>query len=142
MPYTIEIRHDGIAYNIAIPELVVPQCRSCGELLFDNQADSQVDDAVRAELKLLVPSQIRQGRMQLGLNQADLAKRIGASEGTISRWETGALIQSRTSDHLLRLFFDLSQVREALERLQLHPNIGPLDAPPSGQDSQAPSSGR
>src|SRR5947209_6389202 len=95
VPYTAEIKHDGLTHSVRIPALETPQCRSCGELLFSDSADEQINAALRAHLKLLAPLQIRRRRKQLGLNQGELAAKIGAAEGTISRWETGALIQSR-----------------------------------------------
>jgi putative zinc finger/helix-turn-helix YgiT family protein len=127
VPYTAEIKHDGLLHTIHVPSLEIPQCRSCGELLFSDHADEQINYALRAHLHLLTPSQIRRRRKQLGLNQGDLAERIGAAEGTISRWETGALIQSRAMDNLLRVFFGLRAVRAVLVGSSQDPNLGLAD---------------
>jgi transcriptional regulator with XRE-family HTH domain len=35
-------------------------------------------------------------RKRLGLSQAELAKGMGVSQGTVSRWEAGKNIQDRT----------------------------------------------
>jgi transcriptional regulator with XRE-family HTH domain len=96
-------------------------------LLFSDSADDQINAAFRACLKLLTPSQIRRGRKQLGLSQGELAEKIGAAEGTISRWETGALVQSRTSDNLLRVYFALAEVRAVLVGEGQDPKLGVED---------------
>jgi putative zinc finger/helix-turn-helix YgiT family protein len=111
-------------HTVCIPDLETPKCRSCGELLFSDSADEQINAALRSHLKLLTPSQIRRRRKQLGLNQGELAAKIGAAEGTISRWETGALIQSRTSDNLLRVYFALPAVRAVLVGEGQDPDLG------------------
>jgi hypothetical protein len=37
--HTSEIKHDGRLYVVEVPELRVPRCEACGELVFDNAAD-------------------------------------------------------------------------------------------------------
>lgn len=114
IPYTIDVKHDGLMHNIHLPALTVPKCRSCGHLLFDDGADEQISSALRQHLRLLSPEQIRTNRKALALSQRELAERLGIAEETISRWETGALIQSRAMDNLLRIYFDNSDVRAGL----------------------------
>ncbi len=116
IPYTIEVKHDGTLHSVPLPALEVPKCRACGELIFDLRADDQISEALRAQLKLLGPSQIRQARKSLGLKQKELAELLGTAKATICRWETGALIQSRAMDNLLRLFFESEEVRRLLQR--------------------------
>src|SRR5271165_3034832 len=65
--YTAEIKHDGLLHTVHLPALELPKCRSCGELLFDYRADDQIHDALRAQLHLLTPAQIRNRRKDLGL---------------------------------------------------------------------------
>src|SRR5436305_1302548 len=65
VPYHTEYLHDGCLHPIDIPELTVPRCRACGELIFDNGADEQILRAVRARLHLLGPEQIRANRLAL-----------------------------------------------------------------------------
>ena len=60
--YTAEIKHDGILYSVHLPSLRTPNCRSCGEVLFDDRADEQINDALRMQLRILTPAQIRQNR--------------------------------------------------------------------------------
>jgi len=135
VPYTAEVKYDGLTHMVYIPNLETPKCKSCSELLISDSADEQIHDAFRSQVRLLSPTQIRQRRKQLGLSQAELAKYIGTAEPTISRWETGAMIQSRTNDNLLRLYFALPVVRESLQGEYQSPDLGLEDAfvPDSGQ---------
>src|SRR5262245_46869807 len=99
--YQAKIGHDGRMYEFEIPELKTAKCRSCGALLFSNSADDQIRLALRAHIGLLTPDEIRTKRETLGLSQKKLAELTGIAEATVSRWETGALIQSRAMDNFL-----------------------------------------
>lgn len=113
---TRQIRHDGRLYSVRVPRLQVPRCRACGELLFDNTADEQIARALRQKLGLLQPEEIRGNLEALSLSQTQFAERLGVAKETVSRWVTGTMIQSRALDNLMRLFFDLPEVRAALAR--------------------------
>ena len=112
--YTTEVVHDGRSYSVTVPALRVFRCRNCGEAVLDTEANRQISLAFRRQAGLLTPEEIRQGRKALGLKQEELAGRLGVAESTLSRWETGAQIQQRSLDKLLRLFFTLPEVRWAL----------------------------
>jgi putative zinc finger/helix-turn-helix YgiT family protein len=124
IPYTAEVNHDGRLYQVELAALVIPRCRACGELVFSGQVDEQITAALRAQLRLLTPAQIREGRTTLGLMQRELAERLGVAEATISRWETGTLIQSRAMDNLLRAYFALPELRAALRGPEQDPQFG------------------
>ncbi|MFI5387173.1 MAG: type II TA system antitoxin MqsA family protein, partial [Fimbriimonadales bacterium] len=96
------MKHDGVAHTLPLCALKLAKCQGCGELLFTEQTDDQINNALRAKLRLLTPSQIRTGRKKFCPDQKALAERLGVAKETISRWETGALIQSRAMDNLLR----------------------------------------
>src|SRR5437016_3707811 len=113
--YTTEIVHDGRPYTVTIPALRTHQCRNCKELVLDTEASRQITEAFRRVANLLRPEEIRQHRKALGLSQEALGERLEVAKATLSRWETGAQIQQRSLDKLLRLFFDLPEVRRALE---------------------------
>ncbi len=122
--YTTEIKHDGRLYTVKIPELRVPQCEACGEMVFDTQADEQIARELRRQLGLLSADQIRTNRENLWLSQRQLAERLGVAVETISRWETGALTQSRAMDRYLRVYFGVPAVRAALESNGAFPSLG------------------
>jgi transcriptional regulator with XRE-family HTH domain len=65
---------------------------------------------------LLTPQEMQERRARLGMNQQELAEQLGVAKETISRWETGAMIQSRAMDNLLRLFFESEEDRTLLQR--------------------------
>src|SRR5262249_50638647 len=88
------VKHDGVDYELSLPRLEIPTCGDCGEELFSNGVDEQINDALRERLHLLTPRQIRAARRALGLRQYELARRLRIAPATISRWETGTLIQS------------------------------------------------
>jgi DNA-binding transcriptional regulator YiaG len=102
----------------------IPRCQTCGELIITTAVDELANDALRAKLHLLTPAQIREGIHQLGLKQQDVAEQLGVAPETISRWVTGALIQSRAMDNLLRLYFALPQVRDVLQGENQDPMLG------------------
>ena len=101
MQHTSQIKHDGRLYTVEIPALRVPQCGDCGELVFDNDSDEQIAQALREQLGLLSGDQIRKNREDLGLSQRLLAEHLGVAAETISRWENGALTQTRAMDRYL-----------------------------------------
>ena len=114
MAYTTEAEYDGRTYTVTVPELKVPRCQSCGELVLDSAANRQITEALRQHLRLLTPGQIRTNRETLGLTQRQLASHLGIAEATLSRWETGGQIQQRALDRLLRLYFSSPSVRATL----------------------------
>jgi putative zinc finger/helix-turn-helix YgiT family protein len=112
--HTSQIKHDGRLYTVEVPGLRVPQCSACGELVFDNGADEQIARALREQLGLLLGDQIRKNREDLGLSQRVLAEHLGVAVETISRWENGALTQTRAMDRYLRVYFGVPAARAAL----------------------------
>ena len=131
--YTTEVEHDGRAYTITVPGLEVPRCDSCGEMILDDAANRRISDTFREHIGLLNPSQIREHRKALGLTQKQVARVLGLAEATLSRWETGAQIQQRALDKLLRLFFASETVRELLGDESRLVQSGTAD--PSGNSS-------
>ncbi len=109
-----EMEHDGRKYSVSLTNFRVLQCRNCHELVFDDSADETVSQALRKEVGLLAPAEIRQGRESLGYTQRQLADYLRISMHTLSRWETGAQIQQRGMDALLRVFFQSAEARSIL----------------------------
>src|SRR6266436_7670399 len=87
--YRSEILFDDGLHTVEIPQLEVPRCENCGELLFDNHAEHQIYQAFRAQLHLLQPEQIRANRESLGLSEKQLAELLGVAEEMVSQWEDG-----------------------------------------------------
>lgn len=115
LDYTVELKHDGRRYDVRVPTLEAPVCGACKAVHIDLQADDQVWAALRQQLRLLSPQSIRSWREErLGLTQKEFAARLGVAPETVCRWESGALIQSRAYDNLMRLFFGMPEVRDAL----------------------------
>ncbi len=152
IPYAADVKHDGLLHSLHLDSFEVPKCRSCGELLFDDHADEQISSALRSHLHLLSPQEIRHERKTLALSQCELADQLGVAEATISRWETGALIQSRAIDNLLRLYFAIPETRTALKGKWQHvehrvsrkrsQNIAKPPAAPNDQNSRFPFAAR
>jgi putative zinc finger/helix-turn-helix YgiT family protein len=130
--YTAKVKHDGVVHELHFPALEVPRCQTCGETVITTAVDERINDALRSRVHLLTPAQIRKGLDDLGLQEQELAQRLGVAGETISRWVTGALIQSRAMDNLLRLFFALPQVRDVLQGANQDPQLG-IEALPQSQ---------
>ena len=109
----LERNHDGKLYRLHIPELRVHRCGKCGEMLFDQEADEQVLAALRMEIGLLSPEEIRSQLDHLELSQKEFAGRLGVAPESVSRWLNGAMVQSRLADNAMRWFFGIPAVRQA-----------------------------
>ena len=112
--YEVKVDHDGRSYDLSIPDLELLKCGSCGNRILPYEAGERVNEALRQAAGLLAPKEIKEHRLALGLTQKELAETLRIAEATLSRWETGAQIQQRGYDVLLRLYFDIPAVRERL----------------------------
>jgi len=107
--YETEVTYNGKLYTVKLPEFRVPQCDSCSELVFGNDAGEQINVALRQQLELLQPEEIEQNLCDRSMSQKDLAAAIGVAEATVSRWKTGTVIQSKASDLAMREYFKRTQ---------------------------------
>jgi putative zinc finger/helix-turn-helix YgiT family protein len=137
--YATELEHDGRKYPIALQDFHVLRCRECETILLDDEANRRLSHSLRVAVGLLQPEEIRERRVALSLKQKDLANLLQISESTLSRWETGAQIQQRCMDRLLRAFFDLPALRDYLwdfapsvAGAAESPLASPLPPPPQG----------
>lgn len=112
--YATELEHDGRKYPISLTDFAVLQCAHCKTVMLDDDANRKLSDALRSAAGLLAPAEIRRFREWLGLTQRDLAAYLRIAESTLSRWETGAQIQQRGMDTLLRTFFWVPEARAFL----------------------------
>ena len=125
--YPAEVRHDGRLHEFVAANLEIPICEACGEKVFTQEVDRQVNHALREYLVLLTPAQIRQGIERVGMTQKEVAERTGIAEATLSRWLNETQIQSRSTDNLLRIFFSAPRVRAMLCADARDPQFGLAD---------------
>jgi DNA-binding transcriptional regulator YiaG len=133
--YNAEVQHDGRVYRFTIPELNIPVCQACGEKVFTENVDEQINTALRSYLHLLTPDEMRTALERVHMTQTDAAERLGITEATLSRWLNRTQIQSRAMDNLLRVFFAFPQVRTALNGQAQDAQLGAADI--SGQRTMA-----
>jgi putative zinc finger/helix-turn-helix YgiT family protein len=125
--YDAAVRHDGRDYTFTVPHLKIPVCRACGEKVFTEKVDDQINAALRSHLHLLTPEEIRTALERVNMTQKEAAERLGIAEATLSRWLNETQIQSRAMDNLLRVFFAFPQVRTALNGEAQDPQLGVAD---------------
>jgi DNA-binding transcriptional regulator YiaG len=125
--YNAEVRHDGRLHAFTIPALSIPVCNECGEKVFTENVDEQVNDALRLHLNVLTPPQIRDALHRVRLSQKEVAERLGIAEATLSRWLNETQIQAKSLDRFLRVFFAFPQVRAALSERALDSEFGTSD---------------
>ncbi|MBN2445490.1 MAG: helix-turn-helix domain-containing protein [Phycisphaerae bacterium] len=113
--YKAQVRHDGRVHEVEVAELSVPRCEDCGELVFGNDTDEQISRALRHQLGLLQPEDVRAKRTELGLTQKALAESIGVAPETISRWESGVVIQTQAMNKLLRAYLYSAVARDVFD---------------------------
>jgi putative zinc finger/helix-turn-helix YgiT family protein len=123
-PFEYEVSHDGRPpVRIRIPDLEVIVCTNpdChpehpdDATIEDDAAIWRITVETYRQLGLLTPQEIKAGRERLGLSQQGLAELLGLGGNSLSRWEKGRVYQSRSSDRLLRIVFE---VPEALGHLK------------------------
>jgi DNA-binding transcriptional regulator YiaG len=122
--YTAKVRHDAAIHELHLPGIEVPRCQTCGNLVVTTEVDEKVNEALRSRLHLLTPERIRANIEKLGLTQQELAEWLDVAPETVSRWMTGAWIQSSRMNKRLRMFFAFPAAREMLHRLDEDPQLG------------------
>jgi DNA-binding transcriptional regulator YiaG len=125
--YDTEVRHDGRLYTFTVPALEIPICQACGEKVFTENVDDQINAALRSHLRLLAPQEMRAALARVNMTQKEAADRMGVAEETLSRWLSETQIQSRAMDNLMRVFFAFPQVRTALTANAQDPQLGTAD---------------
>jgi putative zinc finger/helix-turn-helix YgiT family protein len=124
MDYTAKVKQDGVVHEIHLPQIEIPRCQTCGETVITTAVDERLNEALREQLRLLTPDQIRQNIEDIDLTQKQFAERLGVAAETISRWVNGALIQTRAMDNLLRVYFAVPKVRDVLQGAEQDPALG------------------
>ena len=127
--YSIRMDHDGRSYDLIVDDLEVLQCENCGSVVLEDSANKRISDSLRREVGLLLPEEIVASRTRLGLTQKQLASYLKIAESTLCRWETGAQIQQRAMDGLLRVFFQSAEARAVLGLPQFENGAGTVAFP-------------
>ena len=125
--YDTEVKHDGRLHLFTVPKLTLPVCRACGEKVFTEKVDDQINAALRSHLRFLTPDAMRAALDRLQMSQKEVAERLGIAEATLSRWLNETQIQTRAMDNLLRVFFAFPEVRSALSGEAQDARLGTRD---------------
>jgi DNA-binding transcriptional regulator YiaG len=112
--YRCESAHDGRVYQVEILDLEAPRCRHCGLIVLRDKANELISQKLRCQAGLLSPEEIRRRREELGLKADELANYLRVPVEMVQRWESGLQIQSGAQNNLLKVFFELPQVRYCL----------------------------
>lgn len=78
-------------------------CDACEEVLIPPELGERIEKQRYINEELLSPQEIKAIREKLHLTQMEMAEFIGIGAKTYTRWETGASIQNKSSDTLIRL---------------------------------------
>lgn len=93
-------------------------CAQCGETAFDAddlEAYAKAEDAAyRRHEGLLFPDEIKRVRKARRLSQKEFERVLGVASPTVCRWETGAIIQPKPVDNLMRVYDEFDCVAEEL----------------------------
>lgn len=90
-----------------LEDVLVRRCPSCGEeeivIPRVEEVHATVAAGIARQLAPLTPDQIRFMRTHLGYSSVDFAKELQVTPETVSRWESGKVKMSGTTEKLVRL---------------------------------------
>lgn len=89
--------------EIVIENATWDECSSCEERILTLELEQSLEAERYSRLGLLTPDEIKEIRKRLGLNQVEMAQLLGVGDKSYTRWETGASIQNKSNDNLIRL---------------------------------------
>lgn len=118
------VDYEGEQHEILAEHVPVGQCRHCDAVYFSAASRQVIGEAVRRKLGLLTAQEIKVNRQQLDQTQQELAAAIGFAGESLCRWERGTLLQSRTTDNVLRAYFGLPVFRQFLQALPGDRSLG------------------
>ena len=101
--YDAEVRHDRRVYAFTVQNLSLPICGACGTKVFTEKVDDQINNALRLNLRLLTPEEIRKVLERVNMTQKEAADAWALRKQQLSRWLNEMQIQSRAMDNLLRV---------------------------------------
>ncbi len=122
-PYRTDAMHDGRNYEIKLDKLTFYRCDECKSVVLPDEANDRIGRELRACAGLMMPEEIKAGRLRLGLSQRQLAEQFGVAEATVNRWEKGGQIQQAGYDRALGAFFEVKEMRDYYRELLTLPRI-------------------
>lgn len=114
---------------ITVQDIEHFECASCGEVEYSSKAAKEFSKKLLSKYAeihgLMSPEEIRALRKRHNLSQSDFEKVLGVKTPTVSRWETGKVLQSKLADNYLRVLYDNPQVMEnEVARAETRPGGG------------------
>jgi DNA-binding transcriptional regulator YiaG len=105
----------GLGESAVEIECILPVrvCAQCGAEFVDEEGERVRHDAICRHLGLLTPTNIQELREREG-TQTQFGDLTGIGEASLSRWETGASLQTKGYDNYLFLL----QFQDNVERLR------------------------
>lgn len=101
-------------------------CDSCEEMLIPNALGERIERQRYLHEGLLPPDEIKAIREKLSISQVEMAQFMGVGDKTYARWETGASMQNKSTDTLIRIasehpewFIETEAKRNRLDRQQI-----------------------
>jgi len=95
----------GIAETVEV-EVTARRNPADGEIYLDGEALEKLDDVKARHMGLMLPREIKELRLQLGVTQKRMAELLQIGEKSYSRWETGRERPSRSMNILLAALAD------------------------------------
>lgn len=114
-PHAYKMKYDGGTHEVLVDNMPEWHCRVCDVSVVDEESDRFLQEALRKHIGLLSPDQIRAGLKKLDISQDKFAAQLGCAAESVSRWLNGAVLQSRTYDRFMRVYFQCPDVRGYLE---------------------------
>jgi len=115
-----------------VAKIPVRTCSSCGFEFTDWEAEDLRHEAVCRHLGVMAPKQILGIRLMYDLSRSEFAAITKFGETSLSRWETGSVIQNLANDQLLYLLQfpeNLQRLRERLAQGETHLVAGSILRP-------------
>jgi putative zinc finger/helix-turn-helix YgiT family protein len=95
-------------------ELPLRICEACGNQFIDHVGETIRHETVCRHLGVMTPREVRDLREKYEVTQAQFSQLTGLGEASLSRWETGASIQTKAFDSYLFLL----TIPENVQRLR------------------------
>lgn len=112
MPYKTSLP-DG--EEVVVPGIVQGICGNCDELFLSITEKRKIEEYISAEVERIDPSDLRQIRERLKVDQSEMGQILGLGVKTYHRWERGSQIPSRSMGFYIRV---LNHFPEAFQWLR------------------------